>query len=60
MDLKRLQDEVQQARVARLDAVSAGDEVEELIRQVQHFQPGRQRVVFSIEGWSAETETPHG
>jgi hypothetical protein len=58
MNLKQLQGEVQRARLARLDAVSAGDEVEELIRQVQHFQPGRQCVVFSIEGWSAEIEAP--
>ena len=57
MDMKQMQDEVQQARLARLEAVSAGDEVEELIRQVQHFRPGRQRVVFSIEGWSAEIDT---
>ena len=58
MDLKQMQDEVQHARLARLDAVSAGDEVDELIRQVQHFRPGRQRVVFSIEGWSEEIEMP--
>ena len=58
MDLKQVQDEMQHARLTRLEAVSAGDEVEELIRQVQRFQPGRQRVVFSIEGWSADIERP--
>jgi hypothetical protein len=53
MDLKQVQDEVQHARDARLDAVSAGDEVEEMIRQVQYFRPGRQCVVFSIEGFDS-------
>jgi hypothetical protein len=49
IDLKTLQDEVRQARQARLDAEAAGTEVEGLIWSVQHFQPGRQRLVFMVD-----------
>ena len=55
VDLKMIAEEVQQARRARIDADAAGCEVEELIRLVRLFVPGRQRVVFSIEGVGPET-----
>jgi len=50
VDLKAIENEVRLARQARLEAETAGGEVEELIRLVQHFVPGRQRMVFSIQG----------
>jgi hypothetical protein len=49
IDRKTLQDELHQARQARLDAEAAGTEVEDLIRSVQHFQPGKQRLVFMVD-----------
>ena len=49
IDLKTLEIELHQARLARLDAQAAGIEVEDLIRSVQHFEPGRQRMVFMID-----------
>jgi len=56
IDLKNLENELQQARLARLDAQAAGSEVEELIWSVQHFQPGKQRFVFMVDG--CEPEAP--
>jgi hypothetical protein len=57
IDLKTLENELHQVRRARLDAQAAGSEVEELIWQVAHFQPGKQRLVFMIacgeEDWPA-------
>ena len=49
IDLKTLEIELQQARLARLDAQAAGSEVEDLIWSVQHFEPGRGRMVFMID-----------
>jgi hypothetical protein len=49
IDLKAIQSELDQARLARLDAQAAGSEVEELISAVQHFEPGKQRMVFMID-----------
>jgi hypothetical protein len=37
------------ARQARIDAQAASSEVEELIWQVAHFEPGKQRMVFMID-----------
>ena len=42
IDLKTLRIELDQARLARIDAQAAGSEVEELIWQVAHFEPGKQ------------------
>ena len=49
IDLKSLEIELQQARLARIDAQAAGSEVEELIWSVQHFEPGKQRMVFMVD-----------
>jgi hypothetical protein len=49
IDLKTLQDELNHVRLARLDAEAAEREVEELIWQVQHFEPGKQRMLFIFE-----------
>jgi hypothetical protein len=49
IDLKTLENELKVARLARIDAQAAGCEVEELVAAVQHFQPGKQRLVFMID-----------
>lgn len=54
IDRTAMENELQQARLARMEAQAAGDEVEELIWQVQHIQLGRQRVVFSIAGFEQD------
>ena len=54
IDRKAMESDLQQARLARLEAEAAGAEVEELIWQVQHVQLGRQRLVFSIEGFDVD------
>ena len=54
IDLKTLEHELHQARLARLDAQAAGCEVEELIWSVRHFQPGKQRLLFMVVGGEPE------
>ena len=49
IDRKALQDDLHHARQARIEAQAAGCEVEQLIWSVQHFEPGKQRLVFMIE-----------
>ena len=49
IDLKSLAIEMNHARQARIDAQAASSEVEELIWQVAHFEPGKQRIVFMID-----------
>ena len=49
IDLKFLAIEMHHARQARIDAQAASSEVEELIWQVAHFEPGKQRMVFMID-----------
>jgi len=49
IDLKTLAIEMDHARQARIDAQVASSEVEELIWQVAHFEPGKQRLVFMID-----------
>jgi hypothetical protein len=49
IDLKTLAIEMDHARQARIDAQVASSEVEELIWQVAHFEPGKQRMVFMID-----------
>ena len=56
IDLKALQAELQQCRLARLDAEAAERDVEDMLWQVQHFEPGKQRMVFMID--CGEPELP--
>jgi hypothetical protein len=58
IDLKTLQSELDYARLARLDAEAAGSEVEALICSVQHFQPGKQRLVFMVDCGEPEWLAP--
>jgi hypothetical protein len=44
-----LKNQLDEVRQYRLDAQAAGSEVEDLIRQVQHFEPGKQRLVFMVD-----------
>ncbi len=55
IDLKALENELQQCRLARLDAEAAEREVEEMIWQVRHFEPGKQRILFIFECGDTET-----
>ena len=54
INLKTLQNELNHARLARLDAEAAGSEVEDLISAVRHFQPGKQRLLFMVDGGELE------
>jgi len=54
IDLKTLEIELHQARMARIDAQAAGSEVEELIWTVQHFEPGKQRMLFMVDVGEAD------
>ena len=49
IDMKSLATELQQCRLARLDAEAAERDVEDMIRQVQHFEPGKQRMLFIFD-----------
>lgn len=54
IDRKAMENELHQARLARLDAQAASDDVEELVWEVQHIRLGRQRMVFAIAGFEQE------
>jgi hypothetical protein len=58
IDLKTLETELHQARLARIDAQTATTEVEELIWQVQHFEPGRGRLCLFIDCLDVESARP--
>ena len=49
IDLKALETELQQCRSARLDAEAAERDVEDMLWQVQHFEPGKQRMLFIFD-----------
>jgi hypothetical protein len=49
IDRIALKNQLEEVRQYRMDAQAAGCEVEELISAVQHFQPGKQRLVFICE-----------
>jgi len=50
IDRKAMENELNQARLARIEAEAASDDIEELIWAVQHLGLGHKRVVFSIAG----------
>jgi len=54
IDRTAMENELQQARLARLEAQAAGDDVEELLWDVQHIRLGHQRVVFAIAGFEQD------
>lgn len=58
IDLKTLEIELHRARLARIDAQATGAEVEQLIWQVAHFEPGKPRMVFMIDCGAPEPPGP--
>ena len=58
IDLKSIEAEVNLARLARIDAQDASTDVEELIWHVQHFEPGRGRLCFFVDGLEPEPPGP--
>jgi hypothetical protein len=51
IDRKQMEDELQRARLARMEAQAANSDLEELIWDMQHVRLGRQRIIFSIDGF---------
>jgi hypothetical protein len=56
MDLKALENELIQARQAKLDALAATTEVEDMILNVQDPEFGRARLAFFISGFDEDVE----
>ncbi len=54
IDRKAMENELHQARMARLEAEAANSDVEELLWELQHVRLGRQRMVFTIAGFEQE------
>ena len=54
IDRKAMENDLHQARMARLEAEAANSDVEELIWELQHVRLGRQRIVFSIAGFEQD------
>lgn len=54
IDGKAMDNELELARAARREAEAAVLDVDDMIRELRCFQPGRQRVVFSIAGFEQE------
>jgi hypothetical protein len=58
IDRQMMDSELELARAARREAESALTDVDEMIWELQHFQPGRQRLVFSIAGFDEDLDQP--
>jgi hypothetical protein len=58
IDLKALENELQRCRLARLDVEAAERDVEDMLWQVQHFEPGKQRMLFIFECGDSESFGP--
>jgi len=56
MDTKALENEIAQARQARLDALAAMTDVEDMIQNVQDPFFGRSRLAFFISGFDEDVE----
>jgi len=56
MDLKALENELAQARQAKLDALAASTDVEDMIHSVQDPEFGRSRLAFFISGLDEDVE----
>jgi hypothetical protein len=54
IDVKTLAAELQQARLARIEAEAANSELEELIRQVQHAPLDRRCFAYFFNGLDLE------
>jgi len=51
IDVKALEQELNQARQAKLDALAASSDVEEMIVEVQHLDSRPPRLAFFISGF---------
>ena len=60
IDRALMDDALRSTRQARAEAESAILDVESMIDELQRWQPGRQRVVFSISGWEDELSPAAG
>ena len=58
IDRQAMANDLEQAKLARLDAEAANADVEDLIWELRHVQLGRQRLVFSIAGMDQESLGP--
>ena len=56
MDIKALENELAQARQARLDALAAMNDVESMIHDVQDPEFGRSRLAFFISGFDEDVD----
>ena len=56
IDLKSIETDLHHARLARIEAEAASTDVEDLIFRVQHFEPGRGRLFFFVDGLEAEAQ----
>jgi hypothetical protein len=54
IDRKAMQDDLDRARQARLEAEAANADVEAMLWEVQHIRLGHQRIVFSIAGFEQD------
>ena len=54
IDRKAMQDDLDRARQARLEAEAANADVEEMLREMQHIRLGHQHIVFSIAGFEQD------
>lgn len=54
IDRKAMENDLHQARMARLEAEAANSDVEELLWELQHVRLGRQRMVFTIAGFEQD------
>jgi hypothetical protein len=51
IDTKAMAAELRQARQARIEAENAGNELEELIWEMQHLPSGQPRIAYSFDGF---------
>lgn len=57
-DLRTLESELAFARQAKLDAMAASTEIEDLIVEVQHLDSRPPRLAFFIAGFDEDVEQP--
>jgi hypothetical protein len=58
IDRQMMESELELARAARREAEAAITDVDDMIREIQDFRPGHQRIVFSIAGFEQEFDQP--
>ena len=50
-DIKAMADELRQVQQARIEAERAGEELEELLWQIQHLPPSGPRIAYTFDGF---------